>query len=182
MKFCPRCTTYKTENFFHSGRGYCKKCSREYLREWHRADPTRRKRYAARHAERDKQRYREWYRVNREKKLESHRIWVQQNADAIRVYVEGNRENYNEYARKRRSKTQNKIPVELLQGKMAYWGNRCWMCGGVFQHVDHVKPIAAGGPHLLANLRPACAPCNQRKNRAWSQPKNLRKWKQPSSS
>ncbi|MGX7727586.1 HNH endonuclease [Rhodococcus sp. 5G237] len=33
--------------------------------------------------------------------------------------------------------------------------------------VDHVKPINKGGPHMLANLRPACGPCNSRKRDQW---------------
>jgi len=50
---------------------------------------------------------------------------------------------------------------------MSYWGNKCWMCEGPFEHVDHVKPLSKGGPHILANLRPACASCNASKNDRW---------------
>lgn len=44
-----------------------------------------------------------------------------------------------------------------------YWGNRCWMCGGPYEEADHVIPLALGGPHCLANLRPACKSCNSAK-------------------
>jgi 5-methylcytosine-specific restriction endonuclease McrA len=45
----------------------------------------------------------------------------------------------------------------------------CWLCGtpvwqGVNLHMDHVLPISKGGLHCADNLRPACAPCNQRKS------------------
>jgi len=43
----------------------------------------------------------------------------------------------------------------------------CWVCGGAADTVDHVKPLTAGGWHCLANLRPACRPCNARKGTRW---------------
>lgn len=55
--------------------------------------------------------------------------------------------------------------VQLAQRMAMFAG--CWMCGGPFEHIDHVKPLAAGGPHILANLRPACAPCNLSKGSQW---------------
>jgi 5-methylcytosine-specific restriction endonuclease McrA len=46
----------------------------------------------------------------------------------------------------------------------------CYICGtpvfmgkGGNLHFDHVIPISRGGVHCAENLRPACAPCNQRK-------------------
>lgn len=45
---------------------------------------------------------------------------------------------------------------EQLMAKVAYWGGRCWLCGEPWTDIDHVKPIAAGGGHMLANLRPIC--------------------------
>jgi len=51
-----------------------------------------------------------------------------------------------------------------LRRRFEVFGNRCAYCGGIAEHVDHVKPLARGGPHCLANLRPACAPCNQSKS------------------
>lgn len=57
--------------------------------------------------------------------------------------------------------------IQQLQQRMAVFGNRCWICRGEYEHVDHVKPIKAGGTHILANMRPACARCNRRKNKTW---------------
>lgn len=56
---------------------------------------------------------------------------------------------------------------ETLQQKLAYWGKRCWMCGGEPDTVDHVKPLARGGYHIIANFRPACRSCNSRKADKW---------------
>lgn len=54
-----------------------------------------------------------------------------------------------------------------LAARVAYFGGKCWMCGARYEHMDHVKPIAAGGSDMLSNLRPACAPCNFAKNGKW---------------
>jgi 5-methylcytosine-specific restriction endonuclease McrA len=61
------------------------------------------------------------------------------------------------------------VPFSLddLKAKVAYWGDKCWLCGGAWTHIDHVKPVSRGGMHALSNLRPACRSCNQVKNAAW---------------
>lgn len=57
---------------------------------------------------------------------------------------------------------------EQVARRVAFFGDRCWMCASPeWSHLDHVKPLAKGGAHCLANLRPACAPCNQRKGAKW---------------
>lgn len=40
----------------------------------------------------------------------------------------------------------------------------CVYCGAPFEHVDHVWPVADGGPDDPHNLVPACASCNLSKN------------------
>lgn len=70
-------------------------------------------------------------------------------------------------ARLRASAVGRVITPEQLAAKKAYWGHRCWMCGGPAAAWDHVKPINRQGPHILANLRPACLPCNTRKKDTW---------------
>lgn len=64
---------------------------------------------------------------------------------------------------------ERRIPFtpEQLQQRLAYFGNRCWICSRPGEHADHVKPIRKGGWHMLGNIRPACATCNRRKNQTW---------------
>lgn len=62
------------------------------------------------------------------------------------------------------------IPDALVQAKMHFWGNRCWICQGAFESIDHVKPISKGGLHILANLRPTCGRCNSSKGAKWPYP------------
>ncbi len=56
------------------------------------------------------------------------------------------------------------IPFTSTQrlDRLSMWSG-CWMCGGVATEVDHVIPLALGGPHCLSNLRPACRSCNASK-------------------
>lgn len=58
--------------------------------------------------------------------------------------------------------------IEQFAARMAFWGNRCWLCQGPFEAADHVIPLALGGPHCLSNLRPICTSCNSSKGaRPW---------------
>lgn len=62
---------------------------------------------------------------------------------------------------------------EQFASKLAYWGNACWMCGADACSLDHVKPVSKGGPHMLANFRPACRSCNSSKGAKWFGPSEL---------
>lgn len=133
---------------------------------------------------------RAWYQKNRQRKLEKGRAWVEANRERVsdyrtrwnsankekrrgyeRRWREANRDLVTEYSRRRRARLRDASIVpfsrEQLNARMAYWGFRCWMCGGPFESVDHVKPLAKGGAHILANLRPACQPCNLEKSDRW---------------
>lgn len=68
------------------------------------------------------------------------------------------------------------VTAEVLAGRLAMFGGRCWLCGvdtsAAGLHWDHVKPLAAGGVDCGANLRPACPDCNRAKSSRW--PFNVR--------
>lgn len=113
------------------------------------------------------------YLIHREEQSKLAREWYANNTDRARVnnqkWRESNREKRNGYqaARRRLTGGAARIPDELIKEKLAFNGNKCWMCGGPGDTSDHVKPLSKGGPHLLANIRPACGPCNQRKSSRW---------------
>ena len=67
----------------------------------------------------------------------------------------------------RRGASIGDITPSGLASRIAYYGGKCWMCGAQYAHLDHVKPLSKGGAHMLANLRPACAPCNLAKSDKW---------------
>lgn len=47
-----------------------------------------------------------------------------------------------------------------ILARVAFYGERCWICRAPWEQVDHVIPLAEGGTHWPANLRPICAECN----------------------
>lgn len=53
---------------------------------------------------------------------------------------------------------------QQLADRIAYWGHRCWMCGGPYESIDHVIALSRGGTNWPANLRPACRHCNSSKH------------------
>jgi 5-methylcytosine-specific restriction endonuclease McrA len=57
--------------------------------------------------------------------------------------------------------TVNKFTISDI---VSTYGDRCFYCGGKFEHVDHYVPLSKGGPHSLENVRPSCKNCNLRKH------------------
>jgi len=66
-----------------------------------------------------------------------------------------------------------------LRTRLRSLGLRCVYCGGPFEHVDHLVPVALGGRHALWNLAPSCRPCNLSKRDSspldWVQRKAINK-------
>jgi 5-methylcytosine-specific restriction endonuclease McrA len=133
--------------------------------------------------ERNRKYYLAYYQENRERYAAQRRQYRNDNADAIkemnRRWIESNRERVRANARNtsmryrsRRSAVQT-VPftADQLAQRFAYYGNACYLkldgCTGGADHADHVKPVSKDGPHMLANLRPACAHCNTSKNNKW---------------
>lgn len=50
-----------------------------------------------------------------------------------------------------------------LEGRIDFYERRCAYCGGPYEAIDHVIPVAKGGTNWPANLRPACNECNSSK-------------------
>lgn len=42
-------------------------------------------------------------------------------------------------------------------------GTMCWVCGRDATTADHIRPRSLGGDDSMANMRPACVPCNSRR-------------------
>lgn len=97
------------------------------------------------------------YEATREQALARAKAWRDANPHKVSA----------NYARRRlriSAATIQQFTLDELRQRIAVFGGRCAYCGGPHEHMDHVKPIAKGGPHCLANLRPACAKCNQKKS------------------
>jgi 5-methylcytosine-specific restriction endonuclease McrA len=115
------------------------------------------------------------YEENKERITERNRSWRSEHIDAILLkQKEHYRKHRGEYLarakeRKSRKKAATIIPFTSAQldQRMSMNGHRCYLCGGPFEHVDHVKPLSKGGAHALCNLRPTCAKCNRAKHDKW---------------
>lgn len=188
MKCCTGCLRTLPLNRFavrrasHDGlTPCCKACKSESDRAWR-----------VRNQERKQATARAWYLRNRTAilerareraraapgaKVEYLREYRRKNAERERERQRAARPRRNEAQRRRKARIKDAaiVPFSVAQlaARMAFWGNRCWMCGGPFEQVDHVKPLARGGSHLLANLRPACCSCNSSKKDAWPLPARL---------
>lgn len=103
---------------------------------------------------------RRWHENNMEKERASRRAVKKRNPAANRSYVRVRK------ARQLGSTTVTFSPEQLVQ-RLAYFGNKCWMCKKDADSIDHVKPLSKGGPHMLSNLRPACLSCNSSKRDRW---------------
>lgn len=95
----------------------------------------------------------------------------EQYLDQQRRYRQANPEKLRAKNSRRRATLASVVAIpftaEQLAQRWAYYGNRCWICGETADSTDHIKPIAKGGAHMLANLRPICTPCNSRKRDQW---------------
>lgn len=105
-----------------------------------------------------------WHAANKERRREHRRAAKKRNPIANRASVR---------ARNARKRASTVVPftAEQLRQRFAFYDNCCWMCGSAENiQVEHVKPLDAGGAHMLCNLRPACAACNYKKGRTWPYP------------
>lgn len=141
----------KSRKHYHANKGYYA----ENNRKWRENNPEAWKAKARRGWD-------AWVSRNPEADKESKRRWAAANTAAQR-----------ENTRRRRARLRELriVPFTIgqLEARLGMWAG-CWICGGPKEAVDHVKPCAAGGAHILANLRPICQPCNSGKNARWHGP------------
>jgi len=142
----------------------CVVCNRAHVKAWRKANPKKRSAAAKRRRLRNPERVRmlgragtNRYRIKYpERYRASYRAWYKKKMETEASY-------FHSKGMKRRSAPGFCTP-EQLRCRMDLYGNKCAYCpNGLFEHVEHVIPLAQGGTHWPANLRPSCAPCNYRK-------------------
>ena len=109
-----------------------------------------------------------WYKANAKKRRTYFAAWSKTNAEKMRsltaAWQKAHPEAVRANAARRRARKLNAPTVPFTQAELDAHldrlGRKCVYCGGLFEHLDHVKPLALGGEHSLANLVPACAACN----------------------
>lgn len=153
----------------------------EMQRAWRAANPERKREldaaWRARNPGSAIERGRKWREDNPGRKREQSRRYHEENRlrinDKVREWAKANPRKRAEYQARRRAR---KIGSRIVPFTMAELEQRlsmfagCWICGGAVDSVDHVKPLSAGGPHALCNLRPICNGCNASKGAKWPYP------------
>lgn len=103
----------------------------------------------------------QWRNENKDKANASSREWKRRNPAKVSV------------ARQRRRALRRSAPgtfsEQQLIDKCAFHGWRCYLCSSPLtpdsMHADHRQPLCRGGSNWIANIAPACASCNLRKNK-----------------
>lgn len=121
--------------------------------------------YRRRHPDKVRAKNAKWRAANTEAARAANREWRERNKDYDRNRT---REWWRTSTRRAIRSGSAPFTAEQLSQRVEYYGGKCWICKEApYEHLDHVKPLNKGGPHILANLRPACAKCNLSKSDKW---------------
>lgn len=153
------------------GRGFCQ---RHYNADYYRRRQDELKARAAAwrlaNPERKRASDREWAKANPERKRANDaRAWAskpERNREHHSRWYQANKEKNREgFQRRKARKLANGSERVSYVAVLARHGMTCHLCEGPILsradlHFDHVIPLAQGGPHTEANIRPAHATCN----------------------
>lgn len=117
----------------------------------------RSKRKRERYPEKEKARKEKWLANNAERERERRRKW-------IASHPERNRHDA-QVRRARERQAEGKVTINEWLELLDKYGHKCLCCGrtDVKLTMDHVVPLALGGPHKIENIQPLCLSCNSRK-------------------
>lgn len=135
------------------------RASRRAYAESHRSENrARAKRYASEHKAEVAERDRRYYQAHRQERRSYARAWGRGNREVVKARAHRYR------ARKLSAPGWNYTTASLIRQRWEFYGSRCYICGTPAVATDHVIPLARGGTHWPANLRPICTPCNLAKS------------------
>jgi 5-methylcytosine-specific restriction endonuclease McrA len=174
--------------FYRRGRsfqGYCKSCSKEYLRSYRSTHPQFREQERQRearkyviHRQAQLARARLKYYAQREKILSN----IERRRDAARKFRMRHPDHVNRWRlkhphlsragghryRARKAAAPGSHSVGEWLAKVEYYGWKCRYCGKPLSAstltLDHAVPLSRGGSNWPSNLLPACGSCNSIKN------------------
>jgi 5-methylcytosine-specific restriction endonuclease McrA len=104
----------------------------------------------------------DYYKNHKDRMRSALRAWRKANPERVVILYM--------HRRAREKEAPGTTTVEQLQSRIAFYGERCWICGEPFQAIDHVIPLTKGGTNWPANLRPICKQCNSKKQAQWPWP------------
>lgn len=144
---------------------------------WMVANPDKIQAYRERNRERIRSKRRAYYLANKERAKSTARKWrlanIERSIESVRRWQEANPERVLANNAIRRARRRNCSVdkrglanfIKTVRGKRIV---ACFHCGekisGRDAHIDHVIPLAKGGPECLSNRCVSCQPCNQFKH------------------
>lgn len=146
---------------YENATGGCLECKRQRSREWGNANKEKRR-----------ANFQRWCDTHPGKHKEYGAAWREAHREYLREEARKSRENHpervREASRRRRARIRGNGVESFSAGEWAAvvtkYGGLCAYCGDrPWEHMDHVVPIALGGPHSISNVVPACAFCNRSK-------------------
>lgn len=173
-KFCKVCQC-ETERYKD---GKCKPCANRRSAKWRIEnpiiDPTYHKNWVAENKEKSDLAKRRWYDKNREKKRKNDLRWYNENKDKASAkrarWAKENRDKVNAGWQNRKAK-KLAIPGKLSNGLkeklFSLQRGKCACCGlplGDNYHLDHIMPLALGGPNTDDNIQLLRQRCNNQKH------------------
>jgi len=152
LKTCKKCGEKKDPAEFYRHKltvdklnPWCKECCRADCRRWRKENPDKKRAASKR-----------WGDNNRARCRKNHREWCRKNPQRIRAD--------NARRRARMLGAPGFCTPEQLSDLIAYYNERCYLCGAPYEVIDHVIPLSRGGTNWPSNLRPACNYCNNKKH------------------
>ena len=176
LRFCKNCNV-ETERYVS---GKCKPCTAKRDAKWYKNNSEKARAASAK-----------WTKNNPEKKAASDAKWVKNNPEKMRAagskwhknnpdkararatkWHKNNPEKKADHGARRRARELNGNPAgtRLSPGYraklMAEQRSKCPVCGVSIRkasHLDHIVPLALGGPHIDSNMQLLCPKCNLQK-------------------
>jgi len=179
-KTCTKCISVKSTADFHKRAlskdglmAQCKECVNARIKANYHRDPktkiAKTREYHLDNPEWSKEVQAAWHKENREIRY----FRIKQRLETDSEFVAYRRKIQANSERKRRALKAatevSHITQEQYAEVLTSYNNACWICEQSLTnfHWDHYQPLSKGGAHTIENLRPACAPCNTRKNSSW---------------
>jgi 5-methylcytosine-specific restriction endonuclease McrA len=182
IKVCPDCGKSKPRSEYNFKnrqkqryQAYCRPCEKvrhtAFATENRNQELARKKSYYYANRKRLLQYKKDNYELTKPERLLESRNYRLANAEVVKEkakkYFAENKELVRHHAKLRRvrKKTNGVFLVTLKEQKRLY-SQPCFYCGSLDSiQLDHVVPLSRGGTHSIGNLVPACAYCNNQKNK-----------------
>ena len=185
MKHCNKCGETKPTTEFSKNAGrrdglsaYCKECHKAYSAARYAANPDEINAIAAKWKASNRERIKvtnaAWYAANLERNRADKAVWAKKNPERNKANAaawqkanpEARRINVQNYRARKRvnggtlSKGLSAKLFKLQRGKCAC----CHVSIEDGNHMDHIIPVALGGPNEDWNMQLLCGPCNLSKS------------------